>query len=301
VNKKEKLTFSSGIFLLILGIEVLVYKQNLMYSGISAILLLSGCIMIAFVWETKNKTKISKDKIEREEFLRLLNEINKNSNNAILINQLELLGDSNHETRTIIQNITNDLLHSINEIKVQIINHILTISDKVTDINSTLKMSFQEEKQVLDKIEKNSQPTILIKHTETIIEKIELIIDVNQKAIGKYNSDILLFSSMPEVIIRSIDELMELVNENNEAGRKAYENVLEDVQFSYKTLVDRIKKDMSEVLDSLNDYESKVTITMQELIKQYQGFQKYNDGVVKQLTLMSQSDLDIMRGILHGE
>ena len=107
---------------------------------------------------------------------------------------------------------------------------------------------------------------------------------------------------IPQIFCESVDELIAKDEKLNENIDESLRRLMEDLSEQYENLVDQIKNTIKNMEELVETYDSKTCEKLEQLSGQYDMFKKNAEEMIKQMSLMGQQDLEVIKGLMgNGE
>ncbi len=178
---------------------------------------------------------------------------------------------------------------------------------RIRELFDSLRISIEEADKNAGRNEK-----IIADQLQTIQEKLENdlkeSVDIIHADILKGNvtrekmqSDISGIGKMPERMYQMQDELIGKIEAYTIDNNKEIAELSENIHDENAILLKEIKKDLRDIIDSIDDYEGRMSQEIEKLSQQYQEFKDYNNEIIKKMTLMSNEDYELLKGLFDGK
>lgn len=105
---------------------------------------------------------------------------------------------------------------------------------------------------------------------------------------------------LPRALMENTDELSKKMDSYLSCVTKEMEYLVQDIGAQDKKRTADSKHMFQEIADSLEEYNEDVAEHIMGLAQQYVQFEKLAENLIRQITLMSEKDYEVMKGFLNG-
>lgn len=164
----------------------------------------------------------------------------------------------------------------------------------------------EKERQQQEKVLSETQDKNILKldevklAVETLRENDKAHNEVIRNLTEKYNDSITALNNISGKINELIAENQTKMNSYLEILKDIQEQTNSSIEENFETVSDMLKKNIRQIVDSIDDYESDISDEIKKLANQYDEFKKFTDAAVEKITLTNKNDLDALRKILNG-
>lgn len=155
------------------------------------------------------------------------------------------------------------------------------------DTNGQVENQIEEMRAINQSVKDNSKAMRQISQKE--IDQIE-----------RLSNKIELINKLPAELSEMIDELIEKINDYVEYSTEKIEQLSEDLQDLDEKRTNNFNKIIKEIRESNEVKNDHIADQICKLSEEYSKFEDIVNNIVKQMTLMSENDYEIMKGFLNG-
>lgn len=179
-----------------------------------------------------------------------------------------------------------------------LINALQIIYKKIEESQNDVNEKLSDMKNVTDNIEKNKVTYIknALEKVQHILEEIQSNNEMSGKCCDKINSIVSLTENIPEELCNQNEIIISTVREYTEDLKDEIENLIEDLEEQDRKRL----KNFNNMISNITDYCENNNEEIGLLSKQYLEFEKTIEGIVNQMTEMSQKDIEVMKGFFNG-
>lgn len=214
--------------------------------------------------------------------------------------------------KMIIDSESKGILSQIKEKTEALFTQSVQMSSYIDSSNKEMSDYFAQEieyrnsdKEVRDKIN-NSVLDIsktLIDNGELAKCKYENIERTNKESkelLDSISKNVLELTKVPQPMMEAMDECIAKINEYMQNNSKLIGDMNTDTVSMLNTNLKGNRKNIDELIDSIEDYTDNISSNIEQLSKEYQSFEKTVNGLVENLTLMSQNDIKTLKEVING-
>ena len=110
-----------------------------------------------------------------------------------------------------------------------------------------------------------------------------------------------VIAELPKRMCQMQDELIDKLTDSALDNSRCIIEFAENVQDDFKSLTKEVRNELRKTLDSMEDHEEKISQEIQNLAQQYQDFKEYNNEMIHKMTLMSNEDYELLKGLFDGK
>lgn len=172
---------------------------------------------------------------------------------------------------------------------------------KVTTSINELKDSMVETYKSAESLLSKQEQTVLKlrQDVDAIKTEIENSSDMEREHIDNLAHELEEIKRIPQEVLDMLDEYMEKINKQGEGIEERFDYLSDDLTELEKKRIDSLKKIMKQIQEYNEDCNNHVAEQIGKLCNQYEQFKDLSSEMIKQMTLMSQSDIEIMKGLLN--
>ena len=262
MNKKSIILMGSGASSSLLGFCILHMGNDYLFIGIAGLLFVIGSFNLALGISTvlKDFRKTQQESEER------------------ILHSLDAVSSIPQH------------LNSFTEQTKQSLDEIIKQNDKVlTDVNT-------EFKSIIDRINK---------YAEDISESLKDNLQKSVTSIEACKNEIVTqvpstTQKTAEIIIRTFDEVTNQLSTEISSLKDSIEDLIDDIGTKFSGMSRTVRDSMSGVSDELLSHENEIKTCIETLATQYKEFERMNESIIEQMTLMSKNDLKVLKGLING-
>lgn len=297
---KKYISLCLGLFLLF-GNYAVSDLINTDYSGyISLVFVIAGAVLICIFLLDRLNEKEQKDNDRFEGISHLVSDIEKSvqdhhTEELILEQLVAISGCLQHFEKEILERIdlkNQEIARHFSELEQEIDQQFSITGKMITQKVDEQKLKYEEMEQTFDRSmhELLNQMNLSNQHLEK-----------NNDVIKQLEVEVSQLDRIPRELYEIADELAGKMSEKLGEEEKLLKGLCYCIEDENKNLVNRLNKSMGEIVESLDDYAGDMRENMEQIAQQYAEFQKITDSVIQQLTLMSDQDYEIMKGLLNDQ
>lgn len=107
-------------------------------------------------------------------------------------------------------------------------------------------------------------------------------------------------NDMPNRVYQLYDELNDQLITYADDNRTQLKYLCEDLEESNKFFNEKMKSNIREIVDAIENYTDRVSVEIENLAQQYSVFKEYNEEIIKKMTLMSDNDYKLLKGLFDA-
>ena len=131
-------------------------------------------------------------------------------------------------------------------------------------------------------------------------ENIERTNKESKELLDSISKNVLELTKVPQPMMEAMDECIAKINEYMQNNSKLIGDMNTDTVSMLNTNLKGNRKNIDELIDSIEDYTDNISSNIEQLSKEYQSFEKTVNGLVENLTLMSQNDIKTLKEVING-
>lgn len=269
-----------------IGVIVHIVWLPLLCDVIGGIFIAVACY---FYFQIK-KTDINNQKVERENLLSKFIEIEqtlKQANELLEKNYSNAMEETNE-----IKNIVPEIIETIKNTSDSEINHIQSVNNLIKEMQDT------NNKEQREHVEKIIKQLIILKQTQD--KYIGLFEKNTSLELDTLNEQLDILHKLPTNVLDIIEEYTKNINNQIEDMLTTVEDLTMDLNELENRRKDSFDKIMKNIEDHNTDCNDNLTQHIKALSDEYKQFERLSKEMIQQMTLMSQSDYEVMKGLLNG-
>lgn len=182
------------------------------------------------------------------------------------------------------------------------IKEVLTLNNRLISFNDENNRNFDVihseivtmEKSVMDMDKRNAE--LLISQNEVVERASETECAQLEKVINTISG----LNTLPQKLMENTDELSEKINNYILGVTNEIKYLMQDIEEQEKKRTKSFNNILQEISDSTAEHNEEVAEHIMNLGQQYVQFEKLVENLIRQITLMSESDYEVMKGFLNG-
>lgn len=205
----------------------------------------------------------------------LSNKIATSSNVEELIKRLEIICNNQMKIEEFLEDTVSSADENINNITA-------SLRSDFDHVNKNIQIISNDNKEMIV-----SARDEMSKKLDQEIAKLGQVIDSIDK-----------FSIVPKALIEYSEQLSKKIESYISNTTEKIDNLTEDVSDENKKLAGNLKKQVNNLAELMESSQKEVSVHLNKLGAQYDQFEQLTKELIKQLTLMSDKDYEIMKGFL---
>ena len=266
--------------------------------------ILGGCLLIfgSKLYLDNKKTELQ----NKEEILIILNNLSKN---ILTTNDMQNINDRLDK----ISDVRKEMLGGLSTRFEIIEGYFSYVKENIEKADSMNKVQVIKLLECIEKLNNDTDEslkkieTLLVEHNEienelhnaisNVTNTMENISEKEIKHIDNLDNDV---KKIPTEILEILENCVSRMNNQCEAVMSRFEYLSDDLEEMEKKINNTFIKIMEEIQDYNTDCNENMTEEIKKLSGQYEQFMKISKEMIQQMTLMSESDFEIMKDLLNG-
>lgn len=269
------INFFLGLAILISGDEI---ASLLNYEYITLLCNIVGACLMAYAGKKYldyKKEALLYEKNIQDGLTELSNKIATSSNVEELIKRLEIICNNQMKIEEFLEDTVSSADENINNITA-------SLRSDFDHVNKNIQIISNDNKEMIV-----SARDEMSKKLDQEIAKLGQVIDSIDK-----------FSIVPKALIEYSEQLSKKIESYISNTTEKIDNLTEDVSDENKKLAGNLKKQVNNLAELMESSQKEVSVHLNKLGAQYDQFEQLTKELIKQLTLMSDKDYEIMKGFL---
>lgn len=159
---------------------------------------------------------------------------------------------------------------------------LLQYSEEELKNNKEMATQLVKQNEVSKELKKNTEINF-----DIITDKVDKLIKLIEK-----------FEKLPYILIEGTDKLGEKILEYVDNETELLNQLSQDIMDEQKKILKNFKNTSTYIAASIEESNAELLSHMKTLGQQYMEFEKVTDEIIKQLTLMSQKDYEIIKDLM---
>ena len=204
----------------------------------------------------------------------------------------DILVKADELNRELLIKSIKDLENSLNQNHNDVFNRVSEFEKEVIKgMSESAKIIHSE---IVDSTQKSNENRSYIK--EELLNELSLQRNLTEdikRSISKVEC-------LPKIMHETSDKIVDKIDENLDKNKSLLEGLTDDLFANSQKLNKNINKSMNSALDTMNENTEDMVEEIKYLADQYNEFKKYTEALLERMTYITQTDLEVMKGILDG-